>query len=143
MAFDNSGGVINIEKVGGGELWKDEFSITTDKFDPAIKTRKFASYNAGILETGVTGTLAGVVVRNITGSLEVDEPDDVHERTTTVRFIRSGVVSVDVEESDIPAFGGKVYTRADGRATTDPADTLTNGEFIREIQTNVWLIRLI
>ncbi len=153
MAFSNSTGIVQPDKVGGGELWDSEFSITTHDFDPNIKTRKFASYvDVGTppnvvptLFTGVAGTLAGVIMRDITGSLEVDNDDDVHERTTTVRFVRSGVVSVDVATGLVlPAkFGVKVYTGTDGKATTDDTKTLTNAEFIREIKTDVWLIRLI
>lgn len=143
MAFSDSTGKVSPDEVGGGELWESFFSMTTSKFDPNIKTQKFASYNAGVLETGVTGTLAGVVHRDITGSLEVDNIDNVHERTTTVRFTRAGVISVDVLTGKTPAFGGLVYTDTDGKATTDNTKTLTNGEFIREIKTDVWLIRLI
>lgn len=143
MAFNTSLNDVSIDPVGGGELWDSDFSITTDKFDPSIKTHKFASFDNGILNTGITGTLAGVVMRDITGSLDVGSDDAVHERTVTVSFIRSGVCSVDVLTGNTPAFGGKVYTDTDGKATTDNTKTLTNGEFIREIKTDVWLIRLI
>lgn len=145
MSFTNSTDKITPDAVGGGELWDSEFSITTHDFDPDIKTRKFASYDNGVLKTGVTGTLAGVVMRDITGSSEVEADDDVHERTSTVRFVRSGVVSVDVVTGKTPEFGGFVYAGDDGKATTEITTTeiKTNAEFIREVKTDVWLIRLI
>lgn len=143
MAFGSSAGDISIQPVDGGEVWENNFFITTGKFSQGIKTRKFASYNNGVLETGITGTLAGVVVRDIAGSLEVGADDDVHPHTQHVTFVRAGVVSVDVKIGDVPVWAGKVYTDADGRATTDNTKTLTNAEFIREIKTDVWLIRLI
>lgn len=143
MAFNTSAGDISIGVVDSGELWEDSFSITTHDFDSNIKTGKFASINAGILETGITGTLAGVVCRNTTGSLEVDAVDDVHEHTATVRFVRSGVITVAVLTGNTPEFGGKVYTDTDGKATTDDGKTATNAEFIQEHKTDVWLIRLI
>lgn len=142
MAFDVSSGDISIAPVGSGELWQDSFSITTHDFNPSIKTGKFASINAGILATGVTGTLAGVVCRDIAGSLEVGADDDVHPHTATVRFVISGAISVAVESGKTPSFRGKVYTNATGEATTD-IDTETNAEFIREEKPGVWLIRLI
>ncbi len=143
MAFGNSTGDISIQPVNGGEVWENNFFITTSKFSQGIKTNKFASYNNGVLGTGITGTLAGVVVRDITGSLEVGADDDVHPHTQHVTFVRAGVVSVDVLTGNTPAFGGLVYTDNDGKATTNNAKTLTNAEFIREIKTGVWLIRLI
>jgi hypothetical protein len=143
MAFSDSAGVILFDKVDSGELWSDSFSITTDKFDPTILTGKFASYDAGILKTGIAGTLAGVICRDIAGSIDVDTIDAVHERTVTVKFVRSGVITVDVLTGNTPEFGGKVYTDTDGKATTDDQKTATNAEFIREVKTDVWLIRLI
>jgi hypothetical protein len=142
MAF-NANDKIKPANVGSGEIWHDGFITHTSKFDANIKTGKFASLVAGVLTTGTGGTLAGVVVRKITGSLEVAEEDDVHERVTEVEFMRAGGISVDVKTGDSPAFGGKVYVDTDGRATTDNSKPLSNAEFIREIAGDVWLIRLI
>lgn len=144
MAFLSSGSEVSTAPVGSGELWDGIFAINTDRFDAAnIKTGKFASFDGGILKTGITGTLAGVVCRNIAGSLEVDETDDVHDRTSLVRFVRAGTITVDVLTGNVPVFAGKVYTDVDGKATTNVAKTPTNAEFIREVKADVWLIRLI
>lgn len=142
MPFSSSAGLINIGKVGAGEVWNKTQTLATYDFDEDIKTGLFASFTtAGVLDNGVTGTLAGVVARKIEN--EITSDNTLSDVTSTVRYVRNGYITVTTKAGVTPAFGSKVYTGTSGEADTDSGATATNAEFIEKIDTNVWLIRLV
>ena len=59
-----------------------------------------------------------------------------------VNYVRAGLVTV-AGTGTVPDYLAPVYTGTDGIATASNSDTATSGEFIEEISTGVWLIRLV
>jgi hypothetical protein len=146
MSFVSVNGQINIGATGVGELWDvGGFKITTRDFDPDIKIGTFAGRDAGTFKSGYAPEV--IVLRDLNENLElVDGGFD--PATSQIPLLREGAVTVAVVEglATAPEMFGRVYmNNADGKATTlnDASTTVTTAEFIREIQSNIWLIRLV
>lgn len=142
MSFDTQAGQLNTTPVDAGERWATPSVFSTRNFDPAIKTGKWASTKAnGQLATGTTGTLSGVVTRDIASSLEVSLGEDLGDTTGTVVYMFWGLIACSVKTGDTPALFGKVYVNSAGESTTSSSGTTaTSGRFIREVKSGVWLI---
>ncbi len=155
MSFTNLDGQINIQKVGAGEIQANGGNVilsTTDFENTATATKvlagRFASVTAaGKLVKGAgNGTLAGVVVRETTNSLEVNPDGSFDAASNIISFLRSGLITVDASTNEVaPAQFTKVKVKdSDGTATTATTNSSdTNAEFIEEIKPQVWLIRLV
>lgn len=142
MSFDTEAGQLSTNPVGPGETWVNPGVFSTRNFDPAIKTGKWASTKSnGQLATGVTGTLSGVVTRDIASSLEVTLSDDLGSTTGTVRYMYWGLIACTVKTGDTPGYLAKVYVNAAGESTTSSSgNTATNAKFVRQVQPDVWMI---
>ena len=141
MSFNSVNGQIGIGATGVGELWDaGGFKMTTRNFDSDIRYGRFAGFDGGVLTSGHSPEV--VVYRDLNEDLEqVDHK--FNPATSQIPLIRQGAVTVAVTTGQTPSVFGKVYMDVDGKATTDNAKPLTTAEFIRPIQTDVWLIRLV
>ena len=111
-------------------------------FVDGLKIGCFAQIKAGNLDNMddtatpvVAGVILGKVLRASTETVIDASKEDV------VNYVRSGLVTV-AGTGTVPLYLAPVYTGTDGIATSSNADTATSGEFIEEISTGVWLIRL-
>ncbi len=155
MAFENLNGRINLPKVGGGEIQGRVIKIGTTNFENTNSSTKvlsgrFASVNSdGKLTKGkATGnTVAGVVMREITNSMEVSVDGEFDASTNHINYVRSGLITVDASTNEAaPSPFSKVKVKdSDGTATVTgtTGTSETNAEFIQEVKPQVWLIRLI
>ncbi len=156
MSFTNLNGQINIQKVGAGEIQPNGGNVilSTTNFENTDATSRvlagrFASIEAGKLTLGNANTngntIAGVIVRETTNSLEVNPDSSFDAATNIISYIRSGLITVDAADNTVPAAFTKLYAvDADGKASaTAASNTATNAEFIEEIKSKVWLVRLV
>lgn len=151
MAFSDNDTVLeDAQGLGAGELVTghphntDAFST----FEDGLVVGRFAKYDSGSLDNldgSATPVLAGVVKRNLTGSLTkttYTTDDDIAE------CVNFGYVTIDVESTATPTKYEQVYTinatGADaGKATDDNTKLEVPGAvFWKEIKTNVWQIRV-
>lgn len=152
MAF-STGLLSDPKQVGGGERFgNNNIVLSQSTFEDGLVVGRFAKLDAGSIDNidaSVTPVVAGVVLRNVTNPIEDAGVVDA-DLFDKVDIIRSGLVSVDVVTGNTPAAFGAVFvnnqaTADAGKATTvDDVNTEpSNAEFIEEIQTDVWLVRLI
>jgi len=140
----------DIVKVAGGERFgNNNIILSNTVFEDELKIGRFAKLDTAQIDNmdgSATPSIVGVVLRDESRALE---DGAVVDKTlySSMQYIRSGLVSVDVKASETPAFLGRVYVSNDGDAndglaTATNTDVAVNAEFIREIKTNVWLIYL-
>ena len=152
MSF-NGGVQSDPSQVGAGEKYGDDNTIISEStFEDQLVIGRFAKIDSGSIDNidaSVDPSIAGVVLRNITNPIEDGGVID-SALFDKVDILRAGLVSVDVVTGDVPAKYGAVFvnnqaTADAGKATTtDDANTEpSNAEFIEEIQTSVWMVRLI
>lgn len=151
MAFAT--GLLNdIEKVGAGEvLGSSNGVLTFTTFEDGLTVGRFAKLDTGSIDNidaSVTPVIAGVVVRNVANKLESASTID-SSLYSQVQVIRDGYCTVDVKTGDTPTAFGDVFVHNAAGAeigkatTTDDANTEpSNAEFIQEVKTGVWVIRL-
>lgn len=141
------------KQVGSGELFGDNnIVLTFATFEDNLIMGRFAKYDTGSLDNldaSATPVIAGVVLRNITGALEDASLIDADIQDKALA-IRSGLVTVDVVSGDTPVKFGAVSAHNvagvdEGKATTTVSGStvLTGAEWIKEIATDVWLVRLV
>lgn len=151
MSF-SSARVDDIAKVGAGERYGQNLVIlSSDNFEDELKVGRFAKLDTGRLDNidaSATPVIAGVVLRNVASAIEDGDTIDgaIHKQA---EYMRQGLVTVDVVAADTPAQFGAVFVKntadADaGKATTvnDATTEAADAEFIKEVDTDVWLIRL-
>lgn len=127
-------------------------ALATDTFESGLIIGRFAKLDTGSIDnmdSSATPVIAGVVKR------EARYPIEAGGTVTTaagspsaISYVRNGYVAVEVKTGDTPAVFGTVY--ADnvgatdyGKATVTALNNIDVGaEFIKEIKTNVWLIRI-
>jgi len=147
-----TGALSDMPVVGSGELsGNNNIVLSAATFEDGLIMGRFAKLDTGSIDNidaSVTPVVAGVVLRDVPGAVEQAGVVDANT-TTHVNYIRSGLVTVDVKTGDTPAAFGDVFVHnlADANAgiatTTDDANTEpTNAEWIEEVQSDVWLIRL-
>ena len=151
MSFP-TGALINMPDVGSGELQgENNIVLSATTFEDGLLMGRFAKLDAGSIDNidaSVTPNVAGVVLRDVPGAVEQDNAVDA-ATTTKVEYLRAGLVTVEVITGITPTAFGDVFVHnvADANAgkatTTDDATTEpTNAEWIEEVATDLWLIRL-
>jgi len=138
-------------EIKAGELKGDNNIVLSAKtFEDSLKIGRFAKLDSGSLDNidaSATPVIAGVVTRNQARAVEDADVID-SEYYEYAEYLRSGLITVDVVTGDTPAAFGQVYvenqTPADyGKATTtSTGNAQARAEFIEEVQTDVWLVRL-
>lgn len=147
MAFA-TGYLNDPQRVGGGERYGDNVVVlSASVFENGLKIGRFAKLDAGSIDNmdaSATPVIAGVVLRNVAGAVEAGATIDA-ALTSSVEYVRAGLVTVEVKAGETPAQFGAVFADNAG-ATAGQAVTsggiATGGEFIREEKPGVWLIRL-
>lgn len=151
MAFP-TGYLSDPQAVGAGEtLGVDGIDLSADVFEDGLVIGRFAKLDTGSLDNidaSVAPVIAGVVLRNTASAVE-DGNTITDANANIVEYRREGIVTVDVVSADSPAQFGIVYVKnaagADaGKATTvnDATTVAADAEFLHEVQTDVWAIRL-
>ena len=107
-----------------------------------LKIGYFAQIKSGKLDnmdSTATPVVAGVVLGKVSRASNETVIDASKE--DVVNFVRSGLVTV-AGTGSVPDYLAPVYCDTSGNATASNADTATSGEFLKQIETGVWLIRL-
>lgn len=138
--------------VSSGERYgHTNISLAATTFEDGLRIGRFAKLDAGSIDNvdgSASPVIAGVPLRSAARAVE---DVDVIDQTLygQIEYMRQGLVTVDVVTGDTPAQFGAVFVSNagnadDGKATTlDDATTVAStAEFIREIQTDVWLVRI-
>ena len=137
-------------RVGAGERFdKDQTILTAQTFEDGLKVGLFAKLDTGSLDNmdgSATPTIAGVVTRNVASPIEDGGVIDA-ALFSVADYARSGLATVAVKTGETPTQFGAVFASNlgdanDGKALT-AAGIATNAEFIEEVKTDVWLIRLV
>lgn len=120
-------------------------------FEDGIIVGRFAKLDAGSLDKldgSATPVVGGVVVRDPTRAVESSPVLDA-SLVQQVDYERFGYISVDVVTGQVPVKFGQVYAvnaagADEGKATATAGGSalVVKAEFIREIKTDVWLIRV-
>jgi hypothetical protein len=146
MAF-TTGYLGDPQRVGGGERFGDNVIVlSASVFGTALKVGRFAQLKAGSIDNmdgTATPMIAGVICRNVAGAVEAGGTID-KALTSSVEYVRSGLVTVEVKAGEEPEQFGEVFADNAG-ATAGQAATSgieTGAEFIREEKPGVWLVRL-
>ena len=149
MSF-GTGHLDDPQAVAGGERYGLNILILTAlAFEDGLKFGRFAKLDSASLDNmdgSANPVVAGVVLRNVANAVE-DAATIDSDLYSQVEYLRRGLVAVDVKSGETPAMFGQVYVSNagdanDGLATATLGDVEANAEFIREIQTNVWLVNL-
>jgi len=137
------------QRVGGGERFDQTILIlTATTFQDGLLVGRFAKLDSGSIDNmdgSATPTIAGVVLRNVANAIEDDDTID-RQLYEQVEYSRRGLVTVNAKAGEaVPAMFGAVYASNagdadDGLATSTDTDIATNAEFIREVQSGVWLV---
>lgn len=138
------------QKVKGGERYGScNIVLSATTFEDGLLVGRFAKLDTGSIDNvdgSATPTLAGVVLRNAASPVEDGAAID-GSLYSQVEYQRQGLVTVDVKTGETPAQFGAVYVSNagdadDGLATATGTDEATTAEFIEEVATDVWLIRI-
>lgn len=125
--------------------------LSFDTFEDGLIVGRFAKLLDGSLnnvDATASPVIAGVVLRKPTNPLEAENTIRAEDNHNVADVIRQGLVSVEVVDGDEPAMFDQVYvdittSSSYGKATvTSTSNVEVEAEFIREIDTNIWLIRL-
>ena len=143
-----------IGKIGSGEIIGNVGVVSTyTVFEEALKGGRFVKMNTAgdgvdLIDASATPTIAGVAKREVSSALE-DGGTYTAANSNIVDVIESGVVTVDVVGGLTIAKFAPVYvenlTALDyGKATTasTAGNVLVDGYFYKEVDTNVWAIRI-
>lgn len=152
MSFDTSV-TIDFKSIQAGEpLGDNNIILGGTSFEDGLIPGRFAKLDSGQidnLDSSGTPVIAGVPLRKVSDAVEKAGLHDT-ELKQDIEYLRAGLVTVDVVSADSPAQFGTVYAKntddADrGKATTvdDATTEATGAEFIEEIATDVWLVRLV
>lgn len=137
-------------RVGAGERWgNNNIVLTSRDFEDGLVVGRFAKLDSGSIDNmdgSSSPVLAGVVMRHATSPVEQTTVDaDLYDQ---VEYVRAGLVTVRIKDGETPAQFGTVYVSNagdadDGLATATNSDIEASAEFIEEVKTDVWLIRLL
>lgn len=138
-------------RVGAGERWDPNSALvlTATTFEDGLVVGRFAKLDTGSIDNmdgSATPVIAGVVLRNVASPVEDGQTVD-GDLYDQVEYQREGLVTVELKDGETPAQFGTVYASNagdadDGTATATDTDIATGAEFVQEVATNVWLIRL-
>lgn len=138
------------KQVGAGERFgTNQVILTSRDFEDGLKVGRFAKLDTGSIDNmdgSSTPTIAGVVLRNVANATEdaLTVDSDLYSQA---EYAREGMVTVAVKDGETPTQFGIVYASNagdadDGLATATDTDIETAAEFIEEVQSGIWLIRL-
>jgi hypothetical protein len=137
-------------KVQGGESYNEAgVDLSATVFENGLKVGRFAKLEAGSvdnLDGSVTPLLVGVIKRDDANAVEDGGTID-SDLCSQISYRREGLISVDVVPgTTAPALGARVEVSNAGDANDglaiDTGGADSTAEFIEEITTNVWLVRL-
>lgn len=138
----------DIRPVGSGERWYPNGTavLAAREFENGIQAGRIAAMVDGVLSnmtTAATATIAGVPMRKVGTAVESAGTFST-EFYDHVEYVRVGFVTVDVADGEEPAIFDTVAVNDDGEALVSGSDGATDidAEFIEEITSGVWLIRL-
>ncbi len=149
MAF-SSEFVNDPERVGSGERYgSTNITLASTTFEDGLVIGRFAKLDSGSIDNmdgSATPTIAGVVLRSAARAVEDDDVVDA-SLYGQVEYMRQGLVTVSVKDGETPAQFGTVYASNagdadDGLATATDTDIEVDAEFIKEVKSGVWLVRL-
>lgn len=153
-AFDEGITGEAIQAVDSGEIFGTYPSAqsTYTTFEDGINEGRFIKLDSGsidALDASVTPTIAGVLLRDMTGNAVESAGVTSTEYQTSVQVLEDGYVTIDVTDAAAPSKFDQVYavnTVADsGKATQDDTATGATAQdayFVREVKTGVWLIKI-
>lgn len=140
----------DIERVGSGERFgSTNIILSATDFEDDLKIGRFAKLDTGSIDNmdgSATPVIAGVVLRS--AARAVEDADTIDQTLyEQCEYMRQGLTTVEVKADETPAQFGIVYASNggdadDGKATATDTDVETTAEFIKEVKTNVWLIRI-
>jgi hypothetical protein len=150
MAF-GSVNEAELAATGAGEVrGTSNIVLGFDEFEDKLIAGRFAKLVGGSIDNmdaSANPVIAGVVLRNVTGSVEAGSTIDAG-LSNSVNVNRAGLVAVDVVTGDAPVAFGTVYAHNGaganlGKATTANAGNTesTRAEWVEEVKAGVWLIR--
>lgn len=138
-------------RVGAGERWdpNSALALTATTFEDGLVVGRFAKLDTDSIDNmdgSATPVIAGVVLRNVASPVEDGGTVDA-SLYDQVQYQREGLVTVELKDGETPTQFGTVYASNagdadDGTATATDTDIDTGAEFVQEVATNVWLIRL-
>lgn len=137
-------------KVQGGEIYGDSgVNLAATTFEDGLRVGRFAKVDAGSIDNmdgSATPNIAGVVRRDPANAVEAAGTINA-ELNTKISYRREGCVTVDVVPgTTAPVIGARVQASNAGDANDglaiDTGGINTTAEFIEEVTTNVWLVRL-
>jgi hypothetical protein len=158
MPFANT--VTNtIPQVTEGEMWEGAgIALSTTSYENGLLIGRFAKWDTGRLDNldgSATPVLAGVVARSVNDLVELPGQEasslPFYASEPNVTFVRQGMITAKLAAgSATPVKFGAVFVvnqaaNADnGNVTTvdDATTDATTAEFIEEIQSGIWLIRI-
>lgn len=145
MAFA-TGALIDNKVIGSGELYGvNNTVLTAITFEDSLRVGRFAKLDTGSIDNldgSATPTIAGVVLRKVSNDVESGAVID-SGLFSQIEYVRAGLVSVDLKSGETPVQFGAVYaSNTTGEATATNTDIATGAEFIKEVSTGVWLVRL-
>ena len=137
-------------RVQGGESFNEagvDIAFTT--FENGLLVGRFAKLDSGSvdnLDSSATPNIAGIVARNDANAVEdAGTIDSALQSQISVR--REGLMSVDVKSGQsVPVLGARISAHnvadADAGLALSTGGVDTTAEFVEEITTNVWLVRV-
>jgi hypothetical protein len=136
-------------KVQGGESYNEagvDLSATT--FENGLKVGRFAKLDTGSVDNmdgSATPVIVGVINRDDANAVE-DGGTYNTDTVSQISYRREGLVSVNAVSGASLTFGQQVFASNVGDANDgladDGAGIATTAEFIEEITSGVWLVRL-
>lgn len=150
MAF-TSARTDDIRQTGSGELFgSTNIVLTSDTFEDNLVVGRFAKLDTGSvdnMDASASPVLAGVVLRKPQNAIEDASAID-SALFDEIDYVRFGIVSVDGVAAEAPDMFDDIYAvnvaGADiGKATITTTNNVNaNAEFLRTLDSGVWLIRL-
>lgn len=124
--------------------------LSATTFEDNLVVGRFAKLDTGSIDNmdaSATPVIAGVVLRSAANPIESGSTIDA-DLFDHVEYLRQGLVTVDVVAGQTPTKFGSVYAENQtagqyGKATTvSSGNVATNAEWVEQVATNVWLVRL-
>lgn len=140
-------------RTGAGELGDaPAVVLTANTFENKLPVGVFAKLEAGSLDrldSSADPVIAGVVLRSLGMPLDTEHSTYDSSLISSVEYVRQGLVQVHVVAGQTPTQFGTVTVlnvagpnAGEGYALADGTGVAVDAEFIREVSTNVWLIRI-
>lgn len=153
MPFTSSTNLTDpLRNVAGEDRGLNNITLSSDTFEDGLIVGRFAKLDSGSLDnldSSATPNIAGVVLRSAANAIEDGQTYDA-TLIKQVEYTRSGLVTIDVVAGQAPTAFGPVFAsntddanRGKGTTVDDATTEATNAEWIEEVASDVWLIRLV